>query len=433
MWHSRNTRNVPIKLTWLGLMMKKFVFLLFLLISFSAKADILVKDTKEGSPSEYSMEIEISGEIKKKDVKTLNEALKAFTPDQIFIRVTPNSNGGDLNTAMEIGRILRKYNALSIMMEENQCHSACVFIIAGAPQRLILGGKVGIHRPYLYQDNETTEKGQKKQKSKLDNLAIKYLKEMNVSETLYTDMVRISPQNIKILSKDELLKYGLGSDDPYFEDAENAKLAKNLGIPSAELIKRKSAFKTICIGDVKEIAKCYKEVVEKGNLSYQPENKVSGATESNTKNELISKLDKLRPNWREITNSKEFKEWTITLSESERTKFNDSWDPYYLNEKIQQFIDQKGLHKPSDTSIRLSCFVNKNDLILEVNFEKSTVNGYSAKINDSYIRYVRTGTDMTIIRATGAIRVDYVPPYSRRGIPLLPDFGQCKRVGENSF
>lgn len=364
--------------------MKQLIFLFFL-ISFSAKADVIVKNLQETSPSKYLMELEVSGEIKRKDVETLNEVLINFTVGQISLFVTPNSNGGDLNAAMDIGRTLRKYNALAIMLEEDQCHSSCVFIIAGTPQRVI-HGKVGIHRPYLYQDNQTTVKGQKKQKAKLDNLALKYLREMNVSDALYNDMVRISPENIKILSSDDLLKYGLGTDDPYFEDAENAKKAKSLGITTAELIKRKSAAKTICNKDIKERINCFEEIVEKGNLNYLPEEKTDKKLSTN-KDKLIATLEKLRPNWREITNSQSFKDWKMSLSESERATLNDSWDPYLLNEKIQQYLDQRDSGKSNNSSIRLSCFVNKNDLILKVNFEKSTVNGTHAQINDSYIRY----------------------------------------------
>ena len=385
----------------------------------------------ETYPSKFTAEVEITVEIKKEDLEALNAALKDFTPDQIFLIVSPNSQGGNLKVAMSIGRVLRKYNALALMLEDQICHSACVFIIAGTPERVI-NGKVGIHRPYFYQDNQTTVAGQQKQKSNLDNLALKYLRDMNISDTLYYDMVRISPQDIKILSKDDLLRYGLGSDDPYFEDAKNAKKAKSLRIPTSELMNRKSTAKTICSGDVKERIKCFEEIVEKGNLEYQPEKRIDKAVSTN-KNELIATLDKLRPNWKEITSSVSFKDWKMSLSKNERTILDDSWDPYLLNDKIQQYLDQKDSGGSNNFPIRLSCVVNKNDLILKVNFERSTVNGTNAQINDSYIKYAPDGLEITINRASGGIRVDYVPPYSKKGIPLLPDYGQCKRVEANNF
>ena len=227
----------------------------------------------------------------------------------------------------------------------------------------------------------------------------------------------------------------MASNDPYFEDAENAKKAKSLGITTAEFIKRKSNAIVVCNADIKDRLDCFNEIIEKGNQNYAPELSASKADKSlsSSKESLTATLDKLRPNWREITNSKGFNEWKMSLSENEKSILNDSWDPYLLNEKIQQYIDQKNKQNLKNSTIKLSCYVNKNDLVLDVDFDKSIVNGYPAQINDNYIRYSTSGLDLSISRASGSIRVDYVPPYSKKGIPLLPDYGQCKKVENNSF
>lgn len=75
------------------------------------------------------------------------EKIRAEYIDQ-FIWIDVDSPGGDVAAAMKIGSILRKdpNHAVRIKQPSN-CLSSCVFILAGATQRQILG-RVGIHRPY---------------------------------------------------------------------------------------------------------------------------------------------------------------------------------------------------------------------------------------------------------------------------------------------
>lgn len=184
------------------------------------------------------------------------------------------------------------------------------------------------------------------------------------------------------------------------------------------------------VSDDKSILRDWQSRVMNKFNEYYSSNIVS---DESSKDELMKIMDKLQPNWRQISSSNEFKNWSKTLPIDQQKMLADSWDPYFLNKKIQEFIDQKNARKEAPHENRLSCFVNKNDLILKVDFDSSTVNGRDAQINDSYIRFSPPGTDISINRATGSIRVDYVPPYSKQGIPLLPDYGQCRKAEENSF
>jgi len=373
----------------------------------------------------------------------LNAALARYTtpeefnPDKLSLVVKPNSTGGSLVTAIEIGRVLRRFNAIALQLEEEKCFSACVFIIAGAPRRIV-HGQVGIHRPYLEKDNQTTVSGQKKQKSKIDNLALSYLKEMNISQSLYHDMVRISPQNIKILSNDDLLKYGLGSSDPLVEDAENAKKAKELGISTSDLLKRKNALKANCKRTenvtTESLNKCYEEIMHKGNLDYLPETTGNTSrTVSEDKDTLIATLDKLRPNWRELVKLDSFKVWKSRLSREEQAVIDTSWDPYLVNNLLQKFVDQNNANPNKSKTMRLVCVADNVDMLFIVDFEKSTVDGVPAKITDDFITYRTDRLDISINRALGSIFVKFVPPYSKNGIPLTPARGPCKQAEENRF
>lgn len=61
--------------------------------------------------------------------------------------VSFNSEGGDVNEAMKIGRFLRE--GLAEVAVPKRCFSACFFAIVGAVEVHELGGRIGIHRPYI--------------------------------------------------------------------------------------------------------------------------------------------------------------------------------------------------------------------------------------------------------------------------------------------
>ena len=414
--------------------MKLYLLSFLLLVSLNSHADIKLDSLTSNNSSRNNARFTITNEIKRSDVDTLQNFLKDYKADEISVLVSLNSPGGSLGAAIEIGTLLRNYHATSLMLDEYICHSACVFVIAGTPKRAI-NGKVGIHRPYFTFDNQTSVAGQKKQKQKIEKLATSYLREMNVSEKLYFDMNRISPENIKILSKDDLIGYGLGTTDSNYEDAENAELAKKIGISTSELITRKARFKLNC--DTKssdaDFTKCYEEVVEKGNLSYILESTKEDPSKQTNQADINSAMNKLRPNWKEIVNSSRFKDWMKTLNQSDFDKLNNTWDPYFVDQKIQQYLNEINSNEANVKPVRLSCKVNKTNLILEVDQRKSTVNNINAAIDENYIKYEPKGLKIKINRATGTINVEYVPPYSKNGVPLLPSQGQCIKVERNQF
>jgi hypothetical protein len=94
---------------------------------------------------------------------------------------------------MEIGRMFRKERAwLSI---DGDCVSACVLILAGAIDRFVTSGRVGIHRPYTARLDPTwsVDKVRNVYRTTLQEIR-SYLREMNVSEQLADDMLAIEPE-----------------------------------------------------------------------------------------------------------------------------------------------------------------------------------------------------------------------------------------------
>ena len=200
-----------------------------LALSSGSNADVEVRPFRPGD----SDSLILSGEIKKSDVVELTKLLPKYK--SIWL----NSPGGDVSAAMDIGRLLRRFDSVAFVDYNQVCVSACVLVLAGSTFRMIKG-KVGIHRPYLPQDNATTVEEQKVIYDSIRKVIINYFEIMNINPTLYDDMFRISPRSVKFLSKEELDFYGLSGTDPYFEEAASVLEARKLRISKEELFKRKN-------------------------------------------------------------------------------------------------------------------------------------------------------------------------------------------------
>lgn len=214
--------------------------------------------------------IVIFNTIKQEDIVEFQTIIKQLRMDDpnIIIRVELDSNGGDVDASLEIGRIIREtVGIVAVVPKDGICASACVFILAGAANRIV-SGQVGIHRPYNPDNTNISIKSQKKKYELLARKIKNYLSDMNIQPRLYDDMIYISPENIKILSINELQVYGLGVNDPYIEEATAAAYAKQLGISRQELARRMANAEQKCkpynnkYSSNNAYPNCYKSILE---------------------------------------------------------------------------------------------------------------------------------------------------------------------------
>ena len=121
------------------------------------------------------------------------------------------------------------------------------------------------HRPFAPVDARTTASAQKQNYERLEKEVKTYLIAVNIPAELYDHMIRIPPEKVKILNRDELQRYGLSEDDPYEDAARVAGIAKSMGITAEELIRRQAKANAECSNmSADESARCYTRVLREG-------------------------------------------------------------------------------------------------------------------------------------------------------------------------
>ena len=171
--------------------------------------------------------IQIYGKIKENDFYNLKDYLETFT-NQPFIHAYLNSAGGNVNSAINIGKLIRKHygivevgNSYSLnnnhpsLKKEVVCYSACVLIYAAGIAKNIGLNRygnwhpVGVHQHYF--DKEaikriSVEEGIKQYK-KTNKLITDYFNEIDVSIELLNLSKSVNFDKIRHLNEKELQLY----------------------------------------------------------------------------------------------------------------------------------------------------------------------------------------------------------------------------------
>ena len=258
----------------------KFLFALCLVVASSqiARSEV-VEIHDELNPSGpkchptfgCTLRVQIRGEITDATVDQLNRIIdstrRKAEADKLFFSFMSadlNSRGGSVNAAMAIGRILRKDEAGAFVSRGAVCLSSCVLILAGGSFRSF-EGQIGIHRPYLpVPSGDVSPEIVKATYQKMLQDLRAYFREMNVVDGLADAMLRINPENVRLLNKEELTSYGLTDVDPIAQEAQELQMAKSNGLNREEFMHRKSLAEERCGGPASMGSDCYRSILKYG-------------------------------------------------------------------------------------------------------------------------------------------------------------------------
>jgi hypothetical protein len=147
-----------------------------------------------------------------------------------------DSNGGSVSAAMQIGRLIRKFDGTTSVRENGKCYSSCALIFIAGVERFN-SGQLGLHRPYLAtapQSRETIE-----MQLPLMLSAVKgYITEMGVTDDFYQQMVNTDPSKVAIYKGKEFEKL-VPVVDPTHEEVEMSYQARQYGVTTSEMRRRR--------------------------------------------------------------------------------------------------------------------------------------------------------------------------------------------------
>jgi len=186
--------------------------------------------------------ITIQGRIEKGDAERFSKAVNAMNKKRLL---QLNSLGGDVEVAMQIGRIARSNDMSAFVMPGSKCASSCVFILAGAVSRHVWSDSVVIHRPFWEGESKSAEEYDNRYKRMVASLK-EYVTEMNVPVALIDRMMTIPPHHGEVLSEAELATYMLEGIDPAHEQEALSRIARERGISVTELNKRRTYSESMC-------------------------------------------------------------------------------------------------------------------------------------------------------------------------------------------
>lgn len=145
-----------------------------------------------------------------------------------FVRL--NSPGGSVPDAMAIGEMIRKAGFFTEVLENDDCSSACVLVLAAGVKRIV-AGHIGIHRPHFDESlfaRLSEEEARKKYEQMAEGVR-QYLAKMGMSDGLYNAMLRVPSDSLEDLSIAEIKSFGLEGEDPAWAEWDRARLIQSEG------------------------------------------------------------------------------------------------------------------------------------------------------------------------------------------------------------
>lgn len=147
------------------------------------------------------------------------------------------SEGGDLDASLEIGRVLRRMGAFTVVGKSDQCASACVFAFMGGERRAV-AGQLGIHRPYFPFTQDTPDRQARFRH--LQKTVRGYIEEMDFPSSFYETMMLVPPETMKFLDPAELKRFYLQGISPSSEDLADAAAARRLNLTMMAYLQKKA-------------------------------------------------------------------------------------------------------------------------------------------------------------------------------------------------
>ncbi len=205
-------------------------------------SDIAYVRVSAGGAAKPAEEVRVflSGRITREDVDSagvMASLLKSGKQKLAGNSVWLASKGGDIDAAMELGRLLRTLGVFTLIGRNDECLSACVFAFMGGERRIV-AGRLGIHRPYFPFTQDTSDR--RARFRHLQKILRDYIEELDFPASLYEAVMLVPPETLQILNPSDLKRFYLEGISPSSEDVADAASARRLDISMFEYLQRKA-------------------------------------------------------------------------------------------------------------------------------------------------------------------------------------------------
>ncbi|MBX9777442.1 MAG: hypothetical protein K2Y71_23940 [Xanthobacteraceae bacterium] len=201
------------------------------------------------------MFVDVSGTITSQDSKTFETVIQELGGRRLYTRL--DSVGGDVFAAMQIGRLIRKHDGITVISVPSRCYSGCALLFIAGVMRHNLG-ELGLHRPYqvtVLNDRQAREQ----QLQRILTLIKQYVAEMGVAEEFYDQM--ISTESTKtLIYRIDTYAHVVPEIDPGFLEAQFVYGARRYGMTAGEMRQKERDAEVCLTRSVKEIAACQEAI-----------------------------------------------------------------------------------------------------------------------------------------------------------------------------
>lgn len=149
-----------------------------------------------------------------------------------------DSAGGLVEDAIRAGDFIAESRWTVWVREESICHSACVFLLSAGDVRRI-AGDVGIHRLIRMSSTATTRAELNAELRVVHGRVRDYLERNGSSVDVADLMMAVPNRSLRMLSPDELQRFGLDGVNPAQDDLDRLRLQRECG---QDFVARRDAF-----------------------------------------------------------------------------------------------------------------------------------------------------------------------------------------------
>lgn len=149
-----------------------------------------------------------------------------------------DSAGGQVEDAIRAGDFIAASRWTIWVREDSICHSACVFLLSAGDVRRI-AGKVGIHRIIRMSSTASTRAELNAELHLVHERVRDYLERNGTSVAVADLMMAVPNRSLRLLTDDELLRFGLDGVNPAQDDLDRLRLQRECG---DDFVSRRDAF-----------------------------------------------------------------------------------------------------------------------------------------------------------------------------------------------